>query len=179
MAYFPGPENGSSKVSIISDHLPSIGTVLAIVHILSFVAAFAFTEGLAILLRGIATKHNPSIVEAMFLRGRRFSAVGGTLWLATAVSGMVLAWHLDISLSSVWVTWSLVLFAVLFLTGILVHARWENLVLRAAQRALNTGSEEELRRLSAAPWKRVGQFVSAVCIIAITALMVAKPESFF
>src|SRR5262245_26086717 len=95
--------------------------LLLFFHILFFVFAFTFTAGTVILLGRVAASGDAKIIHTAFTAARPLSMTGGILWLLTALLGVGLAHAYGLDLSTPWLVYSYIVFAVLILTGFLLH----------------------------------------------------------
>ena len=147
--------------------------ILLFLHILLFVFSFAFTAGISILLGRVAGKADPATIHAAFGAARPLSMAGGIGWVLTALVGGALAGAFQLPMNAPWLLGSYVAAAILILTGFLVHAPWQARVIAASAPASPTGPQ--LQALLHSPVHRIATIVSAVSVLTIVYLMVARP----
>jgi hypothetical protein len=143
---------------------------LLILHILLIVFAFAFTAGFGILLDRVAASGDAKTIHSVFAAATPLSVAGGIGWLLAALAGGALAGALGLNMMAPWLIGSYVAFAVLILTGFLIHLPWQRKVIAAS-----ATPGPELTALLKAPSHNIGKVVSALAIIALIALMIARP----
>jgi uncharacterized membrane protein len=139
-------------------------------HILLFVFSFAFTTGIGILGDKIARGGDAKTIHAYFSAARPLSMTGGIGWILTAVSGAALASAYGWDLMAPWLLASYGAFAVLILTGFLMHAPWMDKVIAAS-----ATPGPELAQLLRAPSHRMASILSALSVLALIFLMTARP----
>jgi hypothetical protein len=144
---------------------------LLFLHILLFVFAFTFTAGTGILLGRVAAMRDARIIHAAFTAARPLSITGGMCWLLTALVGMGLAHAYGLQLTVPWLVYSYIVFAVLILTGFLLHSPWQAKVIAASA----SGGGAQLDALLQAPIHRIASGVSAVSVLILIYLMTARP----
>jgi hypothetical protein len=144
--------------------------VLLYLHILLFVFSFAFTAGISILGDRVAKAHDAAAVHALFSAARPLTIAGGIGWILTALAGGALASAYGYSMSAPWLLGSYAAFAVLILTGFLLHSPWHEKVIAASARP-----GPELGALLQSPMHRVASALSATSILALIYLMTARP----
>ncbi len=144
--------------------------LLLFLHILLFVFAFTFTAGISILLGRVAASGDAKIIHTSFTAARPLSMTGGILWLLTALVGVGLAHAYGLALTTPWLVYSYIVFAVLILTGALLHNPWQAKVIAAS----GSGGAE-LGALLQSPIHRIASGVSAVSVLTLIYLMTAKP----
>ena len=144
--------------------------ILLFLHILLFVFSFAFTAGIGILNDRVARTGDARVIHAVFGAARPLSLTGGLLWILTAASGMALAVATGYALTTPWLLGSYLAFAVLILTGALLHSPWQAKVLAAS-----AAPGPELGALLRAPIHRIASGLTAVSVLALLYLMVARP----
>ena len=145
-------------------------TFLLILHILLIVFAFAFTAGFGILLDRVARGGDAKTIHAVFAAATPLSMVGGIGWLLAALAGGALAGALGLNMASPWLIGSYVAFAVLILTGFLIHLPWQRQVIAAS-----AVPGPELNAVLSSPKHKIAKLLSALSIIALIALMIARP----
>ena len=144
--------------------------LLLFLHILLFVFSFAFTAGISILLNRVARTRDAKTIHAVFSAASPLSLAGGIGWILTAVVGAALAGAYGFDMTALWLLWSYAAFAVLILTGFLLHRPWQSKVIAAS------GSPgPELDALLNSPMHRVASTTSAVSILILLYLMTARP----
>jgi len=144
--------------------------LLLFLHILLFVFAFSFTAGTGILLGRVAASGDTKIIHTSFTAARPLSRTGGIFWLLTALVGVGLAHAYGLDMSTPWLVYSYIAFAVLILTGFLLHDPWQAKVIAAA-----ASGGAELNALLQSPVHRIASGVSAVSVLTLVYLMTAKP----
>jgi hypothetical protein len=144
--------------------------LLLFLHILLFVFAFTFTAGTSILLGRVAATRDTKIIHATFTAARPLSVTGGICWLLTALVGMGLAHAYGLDVATPWLVYSYGAFAVLILTGFLLHSPWQAKVIAAS-----ASGEGALDALLQSPIHRIASGVSAVSVLTLIYLMTAKP----
>lgn len=105
---------------------------LLFLHILLFVFSFAFTAGISILNDRVARTGDAKAIHAVFRAARPLSLIGGIGWILTALVGAALAVAYGYDLTASWLLCSYAAFAVLILTGFLLHSPWQAKVLAAS-----------------------------------------------
>ena len=143
---------------------------LLFAHILLFVFAFTFTAGTSILLGRVAATRDAKIIQATFTAARPLSMTGGICWLLTALMGMGLAHAYGLDMATPWLVYSYFAFAVLILTGFLLHHPWQAKVIAAS-----ASGGAELDALLQSPIHRIASGVSAASVLTLVYLMTAKP----
>jgi hypothetical protein len=134
------------------------------------VFSFAFTAGISILLNRVARTRDAKTIHAVFSAASPLSLAGGIGWILTAVVGATLAGAYGFDMTAPWLRWSYAAFAVLILTGFLLHRPWQSKVIAAS------GSPgPELDALLNSPMHRVASTISAVSILILLYLMTARP----
>jgi hypothetical protein len=144
--------------------------LLLFLHILLFLFAFTFTAGTSILLGRVAATRDARIIHAAFSAARPLSITGGICWLLTALAGIGLAHAYGLELTTPWLVYSYIVFAVLILTGFLLHSPWQAKVIAAS-----ASGGPELDALLQAPIHRIASGVSAVSVLILIYLMTARP----
>lgn len=144
--------------------------LLLFLHILMFVFAFTFTAGTGILLGRVAASGDAKTIHTTFLAARPLSMTGGILWLLTALVGVGLAHAYGLGMTTPWLVYSYIAFAVLILTGFLLHSPWQAKVIAAS-----ASGGPELAALLQSPIHRIASAVSAVSVLTLIYLMTAKP----
>lgn len=144
--------------------------VLLYVHILLFVFSFAFTAGISILGDRVARSGDAAAVHALFRAARPLSIAGGIGWILTALAGGALAQAYGLPMGAPWLLGSYGAFAVLILTGFLLHSPWQAKVIAASK---SGGSE--LNALLHSPVHRIASALSAISVLVILYLMTARP----
>lgn len=144
--------------------------VLLFLHILLFVFSFAFTAGISILANRVARTRDAATVHALFSAARPLSIAGGVGWVLTALVGGALANAYGIPMNAPWLLGSYAAFLVLILTGFLLHAPWQAKVIAASA---SPGPHYEA--LLHSPVHRIASGLSAISVLAIVYLMVARP----
>ena len=135
--------------------------LLLFLHILLFVFSFAFTAGIGILLDRVARSRDAKTIHTAFSAARPLSMIGGIGWILTALAG---------ALATPWLVYSYIAFAVLILTGFLLHSPWQAKVVAAS-----AAPGPDLDALLNAPLHRISSMVSAASILALLYLMTARP----
>ena len=143
---------------------------LLFLHILLFVFSFAFTAGIGILLDRVARSRDAKTIHTAFSAARPLSMTGGIGWILTALTGAGLAHGMGLVLTTPWLVYSYIAFAVLILTGFLLHSPWQAKVVAAS-----ASGGPELEALLNAPLHRIASGVSAASILALLYLMTARP----
>ena len=143
---------------------------LLFLHILLFVFSFAFTAGISILNDRVARTGDTKAIHAVFSAARPFSIIGGIGWILTALVGAALAVAYGYDLTASWLLCSYAAFAVLILTGFLLHSPWQAKVLAAS-----AAPGPELDALLRSPIHRVASGLSAVSVLVLIYLMIARP----
>jgi len=144
--------------------------LLLFFHILLFVFAFTFTAGTGILLGRVAATRDAKIIQATFTAARPLSMTGGICWLLTALAGVGLAHAYGLDMSAPWLIYSYIAFAVLILTGFLLHSPWQAKVIAAS-----AAGGPELDAVLQSPIHRIASGVSAVSVLTLVYLMTARP----
>jgi hypothetical protein len=144
--------------------------LLLFLHILLFVFAFTFTAGTGILLGRVAATRDARIIHAVFSAARPLSITGGMCWLLTALVGMGLAHAYGLEPTAPWLVYSYIVFAVLILTGFLLHSPWQAKVIAAS-----VSGGADLVALLQAPIHRIASGVSAISVLILVYLMTARP----
>ena len=144
--------------------------LLMFLHILLFVFAFTFTAGTGILLGRVAATRDAKIIHATFTAARPLSMTGGIFWLLTALVGVGLAHAYGLDMSAPWLVYSYIAFAVLILTGFLLHSPWQAKVIAAS-----ASGGGDLDALLQSPIHRIASGVSAASVLTLIYLMTAKP----
>ena len=127
---------------------------LLFLHILLFVFSFAFTAGIGILSDRVARTGDAKAIHAVFRAARPLSITGGIGWILTAA----------------WLLFSYAAFAVLILSGALLHSPWQAKVLAAS-----AAPGPELDALLRSPIHRIASGLSAVSVLVLLYLMIARP----
>jgi hypothetical protein len=143
---------------------------LLILHILLFMFSFAFTAGVGIIGNRVAGTRDAKTIHAYFSAVRPLSLTGGIGWILTAATGGALAHAYGLDMSARWLIYSYAAFAVLILTGFLVHAPWQAKVVAAS-----ATPGPELDRLLNAPAHRIASIVSALSVLTLVYLMTVWP----
>jgi len=144
--------------------------LLLFLHILLFVFSFAFTAGIGILLDRVARSRDAKTIHTAFSAARPLSMIGGIGWILTALAGAGLAHAYGLALATPWLVYSYIAFAVLILTGFLLHSPWQAKVVAAS-----AAPGPDLDALLNAPLHRISSMVSAASILALLYLMTARP----
>lgn len=139
-------------------------------HILFFVFSFAFTAGIGILLDRVARSRDAKTIYTAFSAARPLSITGGIGWLLTAAVGAGLAHAYGYEMGAPWLLGSYAAFAVLILSGFLLHSPWQAKVIAAS-----ASPGPELDALLASPIHRIASGLSAASILTILYLMTARP----
>jgi uncharacterized membrane protein len=143
---------------------------LLFLHILLFVFSFAFTAGISILADLVARTRDAKTIHAVFSAARPLSLAGGIGWILTALAGVALAHAYGFDLTTPWLLWSYAAFAVLILTGFLLHRPWQEKVIAAS-----AAPGSELDALLNSPRHRIASGLSAASILILLYLMTARP----
>jgi len=144
--------------------------LLLFLHILLFVFSFAFTAGIGILLDRVARSRDAKTIHTAFSAARPLSLTGGIGWILTALVGAGLAHAYGLDMAAPWLVYSYIAFAVLILTGFLLHSPWQAKVVSAS-----ASGGPELEALLNAPLHRIASGVSAASILTLLYLMTARP----
>jgi uncharacterized membrane protein len=139
-------------------------------HILLFVFSFAFTAGLGIFSDRVLRTADAKTIHAVFSAARPLSIAGGIGWLLTGIVGAALAQAYGLDMTASWLLASYAVFALLILTGFLLHQPWQGKVIAASR---SPGAE--LDAVLHAPVHRIASGVSAACILTLLYLMTARP----
>jgi len=143
---------------------------LLILHILLFVMSFAFTAGVSIIGNRVAGTRDAKTIHAYFSAVRPLSFAGGIGWLLTAGAGAALAHAYGLDLAAPWLLCSYAAFAVLILTGFLLHHPWQGKVIAAS-----AAPGPELDAVLNSPIHRIASIVSALSVLTLVYLMTARP----
>ncbi|HWU55218.1 MAG TPA: hypothetical protein VN175_06920 [Rhizomicrobium sp.] len=143
---------------------------LLFAHILLFVFSFAFTAGVSIVGNRIAGTRDAKAIHAYFSAIRPLSLTGGIGWILTAATGGALAHAYGLDMTAPWLVCSYAAFAVLILTGFLLHAPWQAKVVVAS-----ATPGPALDAVLHSPVHRIASIVSALSILTLLYLMTAKP----
>ena len=143
---------------------------LLALHILLFAFSFAFTAGAGILGNRIVGTGDAKIIHAYFSAIRPLSIAGGIGWILTALVGGALASAFGLDMAARWLLGSYAAFAVLILTGFLVHSPWQAKVVAAS-----AAPGPELQQLLQAPRHKIASAVSALSILTLVFLMTVRP----
>lgn len=143
---------------------------LLVLHILLFVFSFAFTAGVGIIGNRVARTRDAKTIHAYFSAVRPLSIAGGIGWLLTAAAGGALAHAYGLDMTATWLIYSYIAFAVLILTGFLLHSPWQAKVVAAS-----AAPGPELDAVLNAPVHRIASIVSALSVLTIVYLMTAQP----
>ena len=144
--------------------------LLLALHILLFAFSFAFTAGAGILGNRIARTGDAKVIHAYFSALRPLSIAGGIGWILTALMGGALASSVGLDMAAPWLLGSYAAFAVLILTGFLVHSPWQAKVVAAS-----AAPGPELQQLLQAPRYKIASLVSALSILTLVFLMTVRP----
>ena len=144
--------------------------LLLALHILLFAFSFAFTAGAGILGDRIARGGDAKVIHAYFSAARPLSIAGGIGWILTALVGGALAGAFGLPMTAPWLLGSYAAFAVLILSGFLLHSPWQAKVVAAS-----AAPGPELQQLLHAPSHRFASIVSALSILALIFLMTVRP----
>ena len=144
--------------------------LLLALHILLFAFSFAFTAGTGIVGDRIARAGDAKIIHAYFSTLRPLSIAGGIGWILTALVGGALASAFGLDMTAPWLLGSYAAFAVLILSGFLLHSPWQAKVVAAS-----AAPGPELQQLLHAPMHRVASIVSALSILTLIILMTVRP----
>lgn len=145
--------------------------LLLFLHILLFVFSFAFTAGISILLSRVAATRDAKTIHAAFSAAKPLSMTGGIGWILTALVGAGLAHAYGLDMATPWLVYSYITFAVMILTGFLLHRPWQTKVVAASA----AGGGPELEALFNAPQHRIASGVSAASVLILLYLMTARP----
>lgn len=140
--------------------------LLLALHILLFAFSFAFTAG--ILGDRIARGGDAKVIHAYFSAVRPLSIAGGIGWILTALVGGALAAPYGLPMTAPWLLGSYAAFAVLILSGFLLHSPWQAKVVAAS-------AAPELQQLLHAPSHRIASILSALSILTLIFLMTVRP----
>ena len=143
---------------------------LLFLHILLFVFSFAFIAGIGILTDRVARTGDAKAIHAVFSAARPLSITGGMGWILTAVVGAALAATYGYKLTATWLLFSYAAFGVLILSGALLHSPWQAKVLAAS-----AAPGPELDALLRSPIHRIASGLSAVSVLVLLYLMIARP----
>jgi uncharacterized membrane protein len=144
--------------------------LLLFFHILLFVLAFTFTAGTGILLDRVARTRDSKTIHTAFSAARPLSITGGICWLLTAMAGGALAHAYGFDMTTPWLVYSYIAFAVLFLTGGLLHSPWQAKVIAAS-----ASGGPELDTLLKAPIHRIASIISTLSVLTLLYLMTTRP----
>ena len=144
--------------------------LLLALHILLFAFSFAFTAGAGILGDRVARTSDAKTIHAYFTAARPLSIAGGIGWLLTALVGGALAHAYGLDMTAPWLLGSYAAFAILILTGFLLHSPWQARVIAAS-----ATPGPQLQPLLQAPAHRIASILSALSVLALVFLMVARP----
>jgi hypothetical protein len=144
--------------------------LLLALHILLFAFSFAFTAGTGILGDRIARGGDAKVIHAYFTAIRPLSIAGGIGWILTALVGGVLAQAYGLDMMAPWLLGSYAAFAVLIVSGFVLHSPWQAKVIAASATA-----GPELGSLLNAPVHRLASALSALSILTLVFLMVVRP----
>lgn len=144
--------------------------VLLVLHLLLFIFSFAFTAGFGILMARVSRSGDAQKIYAVFSATHPLMLAGGIGWILTALAGIALAISDGFALSEPWLVYSYVAFAVLILTGFLVHRPQHDKVIAASAH----GPSPELDALLKSPVSALAGMVSAICVIALVYLMTSR-----
>lgn len=144
--------------------------VLLYLHILLFAFSFAFTAGISILGDRVARTGDAAAVHALFSAARPLSFAGGVGWILTALAGAGLARAYGLDMAAPWLLGSYAAFAVLILSGFLLHNPWQAKVIAAS-----ASGGPELNALLQSPVHRIASGLSSVSILTLVYLMTAQP----
>jgi hypothetical protein len=144
--------------------------LLLFLHILLFVFAFTFTAGTSILLGRVAATRDAKTIHAAFSAARPLSITGGICWLLTALIGAGLAHAYGLELMAPWLVYSYAAFAVLILTGFLLHSPWQAKVIAAS-----APDGADLETVLQSPVHRIASGISAASVLTLVYLMTARP----
>jgi len=143
---------------------------LLVLHILLFVFSFAFTAGVSIIGNRVAGTRDAKTIHAYFSAVRPLSITGGIGWLLTAAAGGALAHAYGLDMTAPWLIYSYIAFAVLILTGFLLHNPWQAKVVAAS-----AAPGPELQALLNAPAHKLASALSALSVLALVFLMTVRP----
>jgi len=143
---------------------------LLILHILLFVFSFAFTAGVSIIGNRVAGTRDARTIHAYFSAVRPLSLTGGIGWILTAATGGALAHAYGLDMTAPWLVYSYAAFAVLILTGFLLHSPWQAKVIAAS-----ASGGPQLEALLNSPIHRIASAISAASILTLLYLMTARP----
>ena len=144
--------------------------LLLALHILLFAFSFAFTAGAGILGDRIARGGDAKVIHAYFSAAQPLSIAGGIGWILTALVGGALASAFGFPMTAPWLLGSYAAFAVLILSGFLLHSPWQAKVVAAS-----AAPGPELQALLHAPSHRIASIVSVLSILALIFLMTVRP----
>mgnify|MGYP001552041743 FL=1 len=143
---------------------------LLFLHILLFMFSFAFTAGISIFSARVIRTGDAKTIHAVFRAARPLSIAGGIGWILTAIAGAALARMYGFDMTAPWLLCSYVAFAVLILTGFLLHSPWQARVLAAS-----ASPGPDFEALLHAPVHRIASGLSAASVLALIYLMTARP----
>jgi hypothetical protein len=143
---------------------------LLALHILLFAFSFAFTAGTGIVGDRIARAGDAKIIHAYFSAIRPLSIAGGIGWILTALVGGALASAFGLDMTAPWLLGSYAAFAVLILSGFLLHSPWQAKVVAAS-----AAPGPELQQLLHAPVHRFASIASSLSILTLVFLMTVRP----
>ena len=139
-------------------------------HILLFVFSFAFTAGIGIFSDRIARTRDAKTINVVFSAARPLLIAGGLGWILTAAAGAALAGVYGLNMTAPWLLYSYAAFAVLILSGFLMHNPWQAKVIAAS-----AAPGPELDALLDSPTHRLASGLSGISILALVYLMTARP----
>ena len=143
---------------------------LLFLHILLFVFSFAFTAGVSIVGNRVAGTQDARTIHAYFSAVRPLSLAGGVGWILTAAAGGALAHTYGLDMTATWLIYSYIAFAVLILTGFLLHAPWQAKVVAAS-----ATPGPELDAVLKSSVHRIASILSALSVLTLVYLMTARP----
>jgi hypothetical protein len=144
--------------------------LLLVLHILLFVFSFAFTAGASILGARIARTGDARTIHAYFSAVRPLSLAGGIGWILTGLAGGALGHAYGLNMAAPWLLGSYAAFAVLILSGFLLHSPWQAKVIAAS-----AAPGPELQALLNAPAHKLASALSALSVLTLVFLMTVRP----
>lgn len=142
--------------------------ILLFLHVLLFMFAFAFTGGLGIFLKRMAHSGDGAAIRAAFIAAKPLSVAGGIGWILTGLTGGALAHAYGYDPATPWLVGAYAVFVILILNGFLLHLPWQRRVAAASP-----GPDQAA--VLAAPTTRIASAISAICVLALLYLMIARP----
>lgn len=146
--------------------------ILLTLHIIAFAMSLALTAGTGIAAARVARGRDAKVIHAVFKAIKPLTIVGGIGWFVTGGLGAWVAAEMGASFTATWMVLTYVIFAVLVITGFFVHSPWHDRVIEASSTGMMTPT---LDKLLSAPTSPVASAISALCVVALTYLMIAQP----